>query len=391
MTRTASAVLLLIIFFVFSFTALGQSPAATVTVKNSIDLARTSETIVLKADDVRHTLAVKDVRKIHVRDDATGKDLLIQAVDNNDDGTFDDYIFQTDIAPNATKTFTLSIGERQIPKIADFKAYGRFVQERRDDYAWENDRIAHRMYGKQLETWPQEPLTSSAVDVWSKRVSRLVINDWYMADDYHHDHGEGADMYSAGNSRGCGGNGLYVDGKLYPSANFVHSRSFANGPIRVMFELEYPAWNANGVQVSEVKRITLDAGQNLDRFESRYKIQGGNGKDISHAIGIKKNPGSSEVTKPEAGTLRTWEPVKTDGSELGCAIVVAPDQLVKFGDDTADYLAMTKLSSDGVVSYYAGFGWNKSGQFASVEEWDRYVAESARKLKSPLQVSLSAK
>ena len=290
MTRAASVVFLSILFLVFAVSAFGQSPTAIVTVKNPIDLARNSETIVLKADELRRVLAVKDVRKIHVRDDA-GKELLIQAVDNNDDGTFDDFIFQTDIAPNATKTFTLSVGERQVPRVSDFKAYGRFVQERRDDYAWENDRIAHRMYGKELETWPQEPLTSSAVDVWSKRVSRLVINDWYMVDDYHHDHGEGADMYSAGNSRGCGGNALYVDGKLYPSTNFTHSHSFANGPIRVMFELEYPAWNAGGVQVTEVKRITLDAGQNLDRFESHYKIQGSI-KGLGHAIGIKKNPGS---------------------------------------------------------------------------------------------------
>src|SRR5207245_4059916 len=89
-----------------------------------------------------------------------------------------------------------------------------------------------------------------------RSVSYLVINDWYMVDDYHHDHGEGADLYSAGNSRGCGGNGVWVNGKLYPSANFIHSRTLANGPIRVMFELEYPEWDAGGVRVSEVKRIT---------------------------------------------------------------------------------------------------------------------------------------
>ena len=81
------------------------------------------------------------------------------------------------------------------------------MRERRDDFAWENDRTAHRMYGKALETWAQEPLTSSSVDVWFKRTRRLVINDWYMVDDYHRDNGEGADMYSAGKSRGCGGNG----------------------------------------------------------------------------------------------------------------------------------------------------------------------------------------
>jgi len=204
-----------------------QSNTASVTVKNPINLNRSSETVVLNVAELKRVVPVDDVRKIHVRDDA-GKEVLTQAVDNDDDGTFDDYIFQTDIGPGATKTFKLTVGERQVPKTDDFKAYGRFVQERRDDFAWENDRIAHRMYGKELETWPQEPLTSSGVDIWTKRTPRLVINEWYMTDDYHHDHGDGADMYSVGKSRGCGGNGIYVDGKLYPSANFVRSHTYAN-------------------------------------------------------------------------------------------------------------------------------------------------------------------
>jgi hypothetical protein len=388
MIRTISAFLFIAFLLLTGSLVAAQSNSAIVTVKNPIDLMRPNETVVLNAGELRHALSVDDIRKVHVRDDA-GRDVLTQAVDNNDDGTFDDYIFQTDIGPNAAKTFTLTIGEKQVAKQKDFKAYGRFVQERRDDYAWENDRIAHRMYGKELETWPQEPLTSSGVDIWTKRTPRLIVNEWYMTDDYHHDHGDGADMYSVGKSRGCGGNGIYVDGKLYTSANFIHSHSFTNGPIRVMFELEYPAWNVGGVQVSEVKRITLDAGQNLDRFESHYKIQG-NGNPLSHAAGIKQNPGSAQVTKADAGTLRTWEPVKADGSQLGCAVVVQPDQLVKFAEDSGNYLAVTKLPADGVVSYYAGFGWSKDG-FAKAEEWDHYVADWARRIKAPLQVTLSAK
>ena len=98
---------------------------------------------------------------------------------------------------------TLSVGDRHIPARDEFKAYGRFVRERRDDYAWENDLVAHRMYGAALETWAQEPLTSSAVDVWVKRTHRLIINDWYMIDDYHRDGGEGADLYSSGRTASC--------------------------------------------------------------------------------------------------------------------------------------------------------------------------------------------
>jgi uncharacterized protein (UPF0371 family) len=48
-----------------------------------------------------------------------------------------------------------------------------------------------------------------------------------------------------------------------------------------MFELTYQSWDVNGTKVAEMKRITLDAGRNIDRFESHYKIEGA--KPLMHA------------------------------------------------------------------------------------------------------------
>ncbi len=362
------------------------APTATVTARNPIDLARPSETLVLAAADLQSKLAVDDIRKVVVRD-GSGRSVLTQAVDLDDDGKFDQLIFQADFGPGERKTFALSVGPRSIPRVQDFKAYGRFVRERRDDFAWENDRIAHRMYGAALETWAQEPLTSSAVDVWTKRVRRLVINDWYMVDDYHEDNGTGGDFYSAGRSRGCGGNGVWAGSKLYPSANFRDSRVIANGPIRVMFELKYLAWDAAGTKVSEVKRITLDAGQNLDRFESRYTAEGG-AVPATHAIGIKKNPGSTSVTKRDQGTLRTWEAFKGDAGHLGCGVVLDPAQLVEFTEADGNYLAVAKIPPGQPAVYHAGFGWDKSGDFKGVEDWDRYLENAARRLRAPIEIAV---
>jgi hypothetical protein len=363
-------------------------PTATVSVKSGLDQARPSETIVLSADAVRKALAVDDVRKVHVQDERAGRDLLTQAVDLDDDGKWDQVLFQADLGPTESRTFLLSVGERRIPQKDDFKAYGRFVRERRDDFAWENDLVAHRMYGTALETWAQEPLTSSAVDVWVKRVHRLVINDWYMVDDYHRDTGEGADLYSAGKSRGCGGNGIWQGGQLYPSANFHDSRVLANGPIRVMFELTYPAWEAAGAKVSEVKRISLDAGQRLNRFESRYTTSGG---ALQHAAGIKKNPESQVAVDKAAGILRTWESFRGDGGHLGCGVIVAPGQIVDAPASSTDYLLVAKVPADGVAVYHAGSAWDRGSDVPDVAAWDRYLASMARRIGSPLEVSISAR
>jgi Domain of unknown function (DUF4861) len=369
------------------------SPAAAadavVTVRNALDFARPSETIVLTGAAIRKAMAVEDLRTVRVTDDASGREVLAQPIDLNDDGVFDELIFQSDLGPGSTRTYRLSVGPRQIHTKDQFKAYGRFVRERRDDFAWENDRVAHRMYGKALETWAQEPLTSSAVDVWFKRTRRLLINEWYMVDDYHRDLGEGADLYSAGRSRGCGGNGIWDAGKLYTSANFIDSKVLANGPIRVMFELTYPAFDAAGTRVTEIKRITLDAGHNLNRFESRYA--GAPTAPKIQATGIKKAPGSQVAQDKARGVLRTWEPVKADGSNFGCGVVVDPARIAEFAEADGNVLVVTTMSAGGDVTYYAGSGWDKSGDFKTVEDWDRYLDQAARRIQSPVAVSVAAK
>jgi pectinesterase len=364
------------------------APGAVVTVKNALDLARPSETIVLTASAIRGAMAVDDLRTVHVTDASSGTEVLAQPIDINDDGVFDEVVFQADIGARATRTFTLSVGARQVFTRDQFKAYGRFVRERRDDFAWENDRVAHRMYGKALETWAQEPLTSSSVDVWFKRTRQLVINDWYMVDDYHRDNGDGADMYSAGKSRGCGGNGIWDAGKLYTSANFVESRTLANGPIRVMFELTYPAFDAAGARVTDVKRVTLDAGQNLNRFESRYVATA---SPKLQAAGIKKHAAALVVSDKARGLLRTWEPVKADGSYFGCGIIVEPGEVVDYVEADGNVLVVTGVAPGGVATYYAGSGWDKSGDFKTVDDWDRYLDQAARRIRSPLAVSVAAR
>jgi hypothetical protein len=363
---------------------LAAAPSAAVTVRNPIDVARPSETIVLDAAQLRTLLPVDDVRKVHVRAEGSDKDLLVQAVDTNDDGKFEQFLFQADLAPLETRVFLLTVGERQTPVAADYKTYGRFVRERRDDFAWENDRIAHRMYGKELETWPQEPLTSSSVDVWTKRVRGLVINNWYMVDDYHRDHGEGGDFYSAGKTRGDGGTGVWAGGKLYPSANFRDTRVYAVGPIRVLFELTYEPWTAGTVRVSEKKRISLDAGQNLDRFESRYTIEG-SAANLAHAVGIRKLPGTRMQADRERGILRTWEAVKDQG-DLGQAVIVDATAVTELTGDDLNYLVLSKIETGAPCVSYAGFASTPMGDIKTVAEWDRYLAGYAARLRAPVEV-----
>ena len=262
------------------------------------------------------------------------------------------------------------------------------MRERHDDFAWENDEVAFRIYGQALETFEKEPLTSSTVDAWSKRTRRLVLNDWYLVDDYHRDHGDGGDFYSAGRSRGCGGSGLVVEGALAVSKNFRSSRVLAAGPIRLVFEVAYPEWERPGLKATEVKRVTLDAGSHFNRFESFYTVEGEG--PITWAAGIRLAKGVVPRVDRERGILRTWEHQGSYGEDgwLGCGVVVDPAAVVDAKEEGGNQLVVARTPRGQPPTWYAGSGWDRSGDFADVAAWDRHVDAFAARLRSPLKVEV---
>jgi unsaturated rhamnogalacturonyl hydrolase len=367
--------------------AFAQGAPLRLRVTNPLDVARPSETVEVAAATLAPRFAPAELLRLAVTDATTAHEVLSQAVDEDGDGTSDSLVFQADFAPGESKEFTLVRGEPRTPRLRDFRVYGRFVREREDDFAWENDRVAFRVYGPALETFEKEPLTSSAVDAWSKRTPRLVLNDWYLVDDYHHDHGEGGDFYPAGTSRGCGGSGLWSDGHLVVSKNFRSSRVLARGPIRLVFELTYPEW-ADAPGVKERRRVTLDAGSHFNRFESSYAGLGEG--HLTWAAGIRAGEGVASHPQPERGILSTWEFQGRygDGGWLGCGVVVDPLQVVEMKEAAGNHLVIVRTPAGQNPRWYAGSGWDRSGDFKDAESWRAYVELFARRLNAPLKVEV---
>lgn len=254
------------------------------------------------------------------------------------DGVADELIFQADFVSGESKVFTVQSGK---PLPAETKVFGRLVPERKDDFAWENDRVGFRMYGRRME----DELVSSGVDVWCKRTHSLIINRWYKRGDYHHDHSEGMDCYNAGEGRGCGGTAILVGGKLCVSRNFVKSRIIASGPIRFIFELTYEPWNTGGVKVSETKRITLDASRNLNRFECTFSTEG-SAELPPVAIGLEKHSEAQAASHARDGWMRVWEHTAAEtGGMLGTGVVIGPEHVKEMKEAFAHALAVVQASA----------------------------------------------
>jgi rhamnogalacturonyl hydrolase YesR len=357
-------------------------------VANPLAEARSPETVSVKLTELLRIDPALDPAHLVVVD-ALGHAVLSQLIDTNGDDALDELAFQVTLGASEARTFQIQPGERAQLRADEYKVYGRFVRERHDDFAFESDRVAHRMYGPDLETWKKEPLTSSGIDVWAKRTKRLVINDWYLTDDYHRDNGDGADLYSVNKARGCGGLGVWQGGKLWVSHNFVRSRVLANGPIRLIFELDYAAYDAGDGKITETKRVTIDAGRNFNRFESHFKVESG-ARPAAVGIGIAKHAGGKATLDKPLGLLRSWEPLKTGNGNLGCGVIASPEMLEGPQDTELDTLLLANVPPVGPETYYVGFGWDKSGDFADERAFVDYAQGFARALRAPLRVSLSS-
>ena len=143
---------------------------------------------------------------------------------------------------------------------------------------------------------------------------------------------------------------------------------------------------------AETKRITLDAGQNLDHFQSFYQPYTRPEKPVTltTAIGLKKVPGEQKDFSADHGWLVSWQDMEKNAGKQGVAIVFDPKLFEKQAEDKLNQLIVSKVSDKNVASYWAGFCWDKTGQFANDAAWKAYVDGFAQSVASPIEISVSA-
>ena len=294
-------------------------------------------------------------------------------------------LFQANFVANQERRFLLFPASALPPLAApDAKVHARHVPERYDDFAWESDRIAHRLYGPAILKVPSEHV-ASGIDVWVKRVRSPIVDLWYKRGEYHTDHGEGLDNYDVGTARGCGGEEIIKGGKPYPAPVYSSWKLLADGPLRAAFELRYDGWNAGGQKVSETKRFSIDAGSNFTRVESVYTDA--DGKPLDVGVGISQRKGDGRLVRNEAaGWMSYWQPEKAPNGHTACAVII-PGQQVTAGTDREDALLVGRAAPGQPFVHYLGAGWSKSGDFPDAAAWEAKVANVAARVAAPMKVS----
>lgn len=362
-------------------------------VANPLQIDRTNETIEINLEELEFSLDEEQLKDLLVRDES-GNVLVSQLVDNDSDGRFDEILFQVSLKANETKKFQVAyVPEGNLSKpTAEYVAYSNFYPNRFDDYAWENNRVAFRTFGPKLQEMTENNIPggsiSSGFDLWLKKVSYSILDDWYKKNEeingyYHTDRGEGYDPYHVGSSRGTGGIGIWENDSLLVSKNFVSYKTVANGPIRTIFELKYAPWSK--YQVNEVKRISLDTHSNFSKVEVSLTSAA---PVPNYVVGIFLHD-KKGLTKAEQGWIRYWEEI--DSTQVGEAIFV--DKEIYSDSFVIDppyrdgsHILMMVEPKDTFV-YYAGFEWSEANRVQNMAQWDEIVMQQQRKKMFPLVVN----
>jgi len=351
------------------------------------------------------------VDSLRVRD-AAGLDVPFQT-------TFDGKLLvEAAVRKGGVARFTLSKGGHgQFPMVC----HGKLHPERKDDFAWENDRGAYRVYGPALERTKER---SYGIDVWTKNTPELVVDDRYYIEDvvtipridsiyrnnwhkrdslyriisYHYDHGRGLDPYRVGASLGCGAPALMVGDSIVMPYCFERYEVLDEGPLRFCVRLEQSPRMVCGVRVVENRLITLDKGSNFCKMEVWYvgatslSNQMGKAtpsKTVTLCSGVVLQPEDRESYVLGKNYVSYTDP--TDQPNVHQAplyvAVLFPNGTVTTRKQDNHVLGIVDNYDLKPYTYYFGSAWSKY-DVRTEEEWKARIEWYLRGLQSPLQVTL---
>lgn len=341
----------------------------TITVSNPLDLDRTKETVSVSLEEI----GVADSESSNILIcDKNGNSIPIQILDGQ-------VLFQADVASGSESSYTVRIGEGEVSSTV---AYSRHVPERMDDYAYENNLVAGRIYGPALET----PRTFGQ-DIWVKCTDKLVIDEWFKIADYHTNRGEGMDCYKVANTLGGGAVAPYSADKIVIGDNWAEFQHLCDGPIRTAAEFTHPEFEVDGVKVQTKRSFHLDAST---RFLAWTTIFEADCDSVDVVLGavvhdvISREDGTNYIAYTEKAS-DSKDPERDGNISIGLIL----DSSIKAEACTMDGHAVLKfkVKTGETIRFWTGSGWSQGG-VESPQEWQNTVKNTAKCLDNPLKITI---
>ncbi|MFR9591225.1 MAG: DUF4861 family protein [Rikenellaceae bacterium] len=391
------------------------TPNVKVTFENSTNVDRKEEMAEVDLESVKSQLALEGDASLVVYN-PRGKEIPSQI-------TYDGkLIFQVDVAPQSSSTYKIEAG---VPAEYETMVYGRKFPERLDDFAWENDRCAYRVYGPASQALDQKLY---GYDVWTKSVPHMILEERYRKDldpawraeiakvavtdqdkademlrsvSFHVDHGDGMDAYNVGPTLGAGTAALMHQGAIVYPYCYEEYEVLDNGPLRLTVKLTFGA-NAVGKNedVVEIRTITADAGSHFNKTTIIYENLK---KSSSIVAGIVMASAKSKQTKvskeegfaayadidrdPKDGAIFVGTIFTTPVKSAGIMPFTNDDPVLKQAGMTGHVALIGDYAPQTEFVYYWGAAWAKAN-ITTFDEWVDLLSATSAMVKYPLVVTM---
>jgi hypothetical protein len=296
------------------------------------------------------------------------------------------FIFQAVVNAKSTAKYMLIEGQ---PAIVKPKTSARFVPERKDDLAWENDLAAYRMYGPALAK--ENP--SNGVDLWLKCTDELVVDKRYRDElknglSYHVDHGTGMDCYTVGHTLGAGGIAAFASDSLWIGNHYDHYKVVENGPLRSVFTLTYDSVLVGNVYLKQEITITANAGSALNKAEVRFI---GASQKMELATGVFLHDGNGNLQLNAKDGIVAYAEDAISGAKIpsgrnyvGVFVPVKTNSALR---KSFHGILLTKYKVGKTFTYYFGGGWSK-WIYPTDNDWFNAMTKFKKSVEKPLKVSI---
>ena len=349
-----------------------------VLIENDSDLSRVNETVELDFNALKAGIEGLTADNAVVLD-AEGKQVPVQVYTERHAEEL--LIFQASVPAGEAVEFTVSAGVREP---YDTLVYSRYVPERADDYAYENNLVAGRIYGPALA----DPRTFGP-DIWLKCTGRLIVDEWYEKADYHHNYGDGMDCYKVANTLGGGALAPYVGDKIVIGDNYASQERICDGPVRTKAVLRYDAFDVDGNLVSAVKEISLDANTRFLKTSTWFDCV--NLQEIPVVLGavlhdvVSRTDGDHYIAFTEKASDSS-DPGRDGDISVGL-VVDAAEQGVEAATMDGHAVLKAVAVSGKRFDVWTGSGWSQGG-VESPEAWAQAVKDFAYAQAHPLKVTV---
>jgi hypothetical protein len=381
--KTGYWLLLSVTLLLFGCTA--TKSEMTLHVENPGTTDRENEMVEVAWEKVQQKLSLTADQTIIITGDE-GLQLPYQLVTDGNETT-ETLIFPVSLEAGEKRTYRISTG---VPQPIQPLVYGRLVPERKDDFTWENNRTAFRVYGPALKATGE---ISNGMDYWAKSTESLIIDKWYNDDlsgeaSYHVDHGEGLDFYKVGRTLGLGMTAPLHNDTLCLGDNFVSAVILDKGPLRFTFKLTYDPYMAGGNEITETRIISLDAYSHFNRVTNIFETES---PALTVATGIvmpvENTEESAATTFGDNSGIIAYETPGDDANGTIFTAAIHPDGFDAIKVLNGHFAGINSYQPGEAYTYYTGGGWSKAG-FESFDDWTAFIKEMKENINQPFTINI---